>query len=185
MGVLTFGLALIAPDDSRSLNEAAQHCACGARAFVGMIECVLLTHLKLCGLPFAVAAEGSRGWESALEAEEAVKRRPQPVLPDRVTRIGAAAAAARAGHRSADDVTLVARLVPWARHEHLRRPRADVAAAYTAALADACATRAAWRALRACAAPGERGSGARLAPRAEGDRTIVVNGVERREVRAP
>jgi hypothetical protein len=72
---------------------------------------------------------------------------------------------------------LVIRLIPRERHEHLRKPAAELLPAFRAALAKACEAEdapAEWRACRACAATDEAG---RPRMEAEGDRTIVVSRV--------
>ena len=73
-------------------------------------------------------------------------------------------------------VSLLIRLLPRERHEHLRRPAEEVVPDFSAALAAACASEPGkWGARAACSA--------RAAPSvvSEGDRTVVARGVLRSE----
>ena len=126
---------------------------------------------------------GTRVHADALREQPEV-RAVVPLLPElKVTPhfdalLGSAnASRAAATPRAAN---LIIRLVPWERHSHLR-PSSDIlAATYADALTAACAARPEWKGWRACA------SDVALRPRvaAEGPRTLVVSGVERKEALA-
>ena len=83
---------------------------------------------------------------------------------------------------SSRTTSLLVRLIPHERHEHLRLPAAKLVAEFASAIARACADEASmWKGKRACSA-----AGTSAAPTVayDGERTIVVRRVERTEAQA-